>query len=62
MKKFIPTDRIEELIAFLSREAAETNPKDTVTLSVISGTSVLAFTRYSESTANVMKSVVRLFT
>jgi hypothetical protein len=60
--KQIPTDRIEELIAFLTREAAEANPKNTVTLSVISGTSLLAFTRFSESTANVMRSVVRLFT
>ena len=60
--KHVPTVRIEELIALLSRESAETTPKDTVTLSVISGTSVLAFTRFSESGANVMTSVVRLFT
>ena len=60
--RYIRKDRIEELVAFLSREGAQTDPKNTVTLSVISGTSVLAFTRFSESTANVMQSVVRLFT
>jgi hypothetical protein len=59
---YIRRDRIEELIALLSRESAETTPKDTVTLSVITGTSFLAVTRFSESTANVMQSVVRLFT
>lgn len=54
-------DRIEDLIALLSREKAETTPKDTVTLSVLSGSSLLAVTR-PETTANVVQSVVRLFT
>ena len=54
-------DRIEELIALLSRESAEATPKDTVTLSVISGSSLLAISR-PETTANVVQSVVRLFT
>jgi hypothetical protein len=54
-------DRIEDLIALLSREKAETTPKDTVTLSVLSGSSLLAVAR-PETTANVVQSVVRLFT
>ena len=53
--------RIEELVAFLSRERAQTVPEYTVTLSVISGSSVLAFTRLSDSAANAITGVVRLF-
>ena len=54
--------KIEELVAFLSRERAQTKPDSTFTLSVISGTSVLAFTRLSDSAANALIGVVRLFT
>jgi len=42
------SQKIEELITFLSREHAQTKPDTTFTLSVISGTSVLALTRFSE--------------
>ena len=37
-------------------------PEYAMTLSVISGTSVLAFTRLSNSAANAITGVVRLFT
>jgi len=53
--------RIQELIAFLSREHAQAMPDNAVTLSVISGTSVLAFTRLSDSAANAIAGLVRLF-
>jgi hypothetical protein len=53
--------RIEELVTFLSRERAQTKHEYTVTLSVISGSSVLAFTRHSDSAANAITGVVRLF-
>ena len=53
--------RIEELATFLSRESAQTMPEYALTLSVISGTSVLAFTRLSDSAANALTGVVRLF-
>ena len=54
--------KIQELITFLSRERAQTKPDSTFTLSVISGTSVLAFTRFSDSAANALIGLVRLFT
>jgi len=54
--------RIEELVTFLSRERAQTMPEYALTLSVISGTSVVAFTRLSNSAANALTGVVRLFT
>jgi hypothetical protein len=50
-----------ELVTFLSRERAQTKPEYTITLSVISGSSVLAFTRLSDSAANAMTGLVRLF-
>ena len=53
--------RIAELITFLSRERAQTRP-DTLTLSVISGSSLLAFTRLSDSAGNALIGLVRLFT
>jgi len=53
--------RIQELATFLSRERAQTMPEYALTLSVISGTSVLAFTRLSDSAANALTGVVRLF-
>ena len=55
------SQKIEELITFLSREHAQTRPDNTVTLSVISGTSVLALTCFSDSAANALIGVVRLF-
>jgi len=53
--------RIERVIAFLSRERAQTKPDNTVVLSVITGTSVLAFTRVSESAATALTGLARLF-
>ena len=52
--------RIERVITFLSRERAQTKPDTTVTLSVISGSSVLAFTRLSDSAAGAIAGLVRL--
>jgi hypothetical protein len=52
--------RIERVITFLSREHAQTKPDTTVTLSVISGTSVLAFTKLSGGAA-ALTGLVRLF-
>ena len=53
--------RIERAIAFLSREAAQTKPDNTVMLSVISGSSVLAFTRVPGSAVTAVTGLVRLF-
>jgi hypothetical protein len=53
--------RIDELVTFLRRECAQAKPDTTFTLSVISGTSFLAFTRFSDSAANAVLGVVRLF-
>jgi hypothetical protein len=50
-----------QFLTVLLRERAQAMPEYTVTLSVISGTSVLAFTRLSESAANAITGVVRLF-
>jgi hypothetical protein len=52
----------QELLTFLSRERAQSRPETTFTLSVISGTSLLALTRLSDSAANALVGVVRLFT
>jgi hypothetical protein len=54
--------RIQEFLTFLSREHAQTKPDKTVTLTVISGSSFLAFTRVSENGASAVSSLVRLFT
>ena len=53
--------RIEKVITFLSRERAQTKPDSTVTLSVISGSSVLAFTKLSGSAVTALTGLVRLF-
>ena len=53
--------RIEELVTRLARERAQTMPEYAVTLSVISGSSAVAFTPLSSSAANVITGVVRLF-
>jgi uncharacterized lipoprotein YddW (UPF0748 family) len=53
--------KIEQLVAFLRHEHAQTKPDSTFTLSVISGTSFLAFTRFSDSAANALIGVVWLF-
>jgi hypothetical protein len=53
---------IGRALAFLSREAAQTKPDNTVVLSVISGTSLLAVTRLSgESAVTALTGLVRLF-
>jgi hypothetical protein len=53
--------RIERVITFLSRERAQTKPDTTVTLSVISGSSVLAFTKLSGSAFPALTGLARLF-
>jgi hypothetical protein len=54
--------QLERALAFLSREAAQTKPDNTVLLSVISGTSLLAVTRVSgESAVTALTGLVRLF-
>ena len=53
--------RIEKLFTALPRERAQTMPEYTLTLSVISGSSLLAFTRLSESAAHAITSVGRFF-
>ena len=54
--------RIQEFLTFLSREHAQAEPDKTVTLAVVSGSSFLAFTRFSENGASAVTSLVRLFT
>jgi hypothetical protein len=54
--------RVQEILTFLSREHAQAKPDKTVTLTVISGSSFLAFTRFSESGASAVGSLARLFT
>jgi hypothetical protein len=53
--------RIERVITFLSRERAQTKPDTTLTLSVISGSSVLAFTKLSGTAVTALTGLVRLF-
>ena len=61
--KYHNRHRIEKFLTFLSREHAQAKPDKTVTLTVISGSSILAFTRFSENgAANAVTSLVRLFT
>ena len=52
---------IKRALAFLSREAAQAKPDNTVVLSVISGTSLLAFTRVPGSAVTALTGLVRLF-
>ncbi|HEY8792742.1 MAG TPA: hypothetical protein VIL96_07665 [Gaiellaceae bacterium] len=54
--------RIQGFLTFLSREDAQAKPDKTVTLAVISGSSFLALTRFSENGASAVTSLVRLFT
>ena len=53
--------QIERVITFLSRERAQSKPDNTVVLSVISGTSVLAFTKVPGSAVTALAGLVRLF-
>jgi RNase P protein component len=54
--------RIRRLIAFLSRECADAKPETAVTLSVLSGSSVLAFSRLPDNAvATALTRAVRLF-
>jgi len=53
--------QLERALTFLSRERAQTRPDSTVTLSVISGSSVLAFTKLSGSAETALTGLVRLF-
>jgi hypothetical protein len=53
---------LKGLVAFLSRERAQTKPETAVTLSVLSGSSVLAFSHLSENgAATAVTRLVRLF-
>ena len=60
--KYHSRHRINEFLMFLSREHAQVKPDKTVTLAVVSGSSFLAFTRFSENGASAVTSLVRLFT
>ena len=53
--------RFRRVITFLSRERAQAKPDTTVTLSVISASSVLAFTKYSDGAVTALTGLVRLF-
>ena len=53
--------QIERVITFLSRERAQSKPDNTVMLSVISGTSVLAFTKVPGSAVTALAGLARLF-
>ena len=53
--------RIERALTFLSRELGQSKPDNTVILSVISGSSVLAFTKLSGSAETALTGLVRLF-
>jgi hypothetical protein len=53
--------RIERALTFLSREVAQTKPDNTVMLSVISGTSLLAFTKVPGTAVTALTGLVRLF-
>jgi hypothetical protein len=53
---------MNEFLTFLSREHAQAKPDKTVTLTLISGSSLLAVTRFSENGANAVTGLVRLFT
>jgi hypothetical protein len=53
--------QIERVLTFLSRECAQTKPDNTVVLSVISGTSVLAFAKVSGSAVTALTGLARLF-
>jgi hypothetical protein len=53
--------QIQELISHLARERAQTVPEYALTLSVVSGSTVLALATPSDSTTNAIKGVVRLF-
>jgi hypothetical protein len=52
---------IRRAFAFLSREVAQAKPDNTVVLSVISGTSLLAFTKVPGSAVTALTGLVRLF-
>jgi hypothetical protein len=52
---------ISRALAFLSREVAQAKPDNTVVLSVISGTSLLAFTKVPGSAVTALTGLVRLF-
>ena len=54
--------RIKRFLAFLSRERAQMKPDSTVTLSVISASSLLAFEKFSgNAAAAAITGLVRLF-
>jgi hypothetical protein len=52
--------QIARLITFLSREKAQSKPDNTVMLSVISGSSFLALTKWSGGAEAALAGLVRL--
>jgi hypothetical protein len=53
--------RIVTLGELVSRELAQTRPDSTMTLSVLTGTSLLTFSRLSDNAATAVVRLVRLF-
>jgi hypothetical protein len=54
-------DRTEKGMARLLRESAQTTPHHAVSLSVLSGTSMLTFTSLPRNVATALIGLVRLF-
>ena len=55
-------NRFERLVAFLSRERAQSRPDTAMTLSVLTGSSALAFSHLSDgAAATAVTRLVRLF-
>lgn len=55
------SSQIKRFLAFLSREGAQAKPNSTVTLSVLSGSSLLAFEKFSGNAVTAITGLVRLF-
>jgi len=53
--------RIKRFLAFLSRERAQVKPNSTVTISVLSASSLLAFEKFSGNAVTAITGLVRLF-
>jgi len=53
--------RIKRFLAFLSRERAQVKPDSTVTISVLSASSLLAFEKFSGNAVTAITGLVRLF-
>ena len=53
--------RIKRFLAFLSRERAQVKPNSTVTISVLSASSLLAFEKFSGNAVTAITGLARLF-